>query len=311
MTSRPLILGVSQCLLGDAVRYDGTGAKEQWPFDECAELFTPRGICPEVGIGMSVPRDPIRLVGIAPSHRVVEVADSTIDRTSALQDFALAQLASISDLCGYVFMQNSPSCGLFRVKVYPPDGGPPLREGTGVYAAAVILALPALPVEEASRLFDSDVRMNFIERCFVYARWLALAKPITEVELLQFHRQHKYLFMAHSLAGCYEAGQLILDKQGDVAERAQTYIERLMLGLRLPATRKGHIHVLRLLRDRLRRELHTGQLDPLDRSIEGYRRAESPLGESLALQRSHFEPYTEDYSCHRSYLELGLHRHCA
>ena len=149
----PLPIAISECLLGREVRYDGSSAKSSFPHSLFDGLFEYHGICPEVGIGMGTPREPIRLVGEAGAEpRVLGVVDATADYTQALYDFGSATARQLDAVAGYVFMKNSPSCGVFRVKVYPQAGGMPDRRGRGVHARAVIDALPALPVEENGRL---------------------------------------------------------------------------------------------------------------------------------------------------------------
>lgn len=299
----PLKLGISQCLLGDEVRYDGTDAGAEWPHAEFSGLFTTRGICPEVGIGMSVPRNPIRLLGSVAKNRVVDAADSTIDMTEALDQFARRQVRSFGDLSGYVFMQNSPSCGLYTVKVHSPDNALPLREGTGAYAARVIASLPALPVEESGRLFDQSLRENFVARCFVYAHWLALEPALTEASLVQFHRHHECLLRAHSAEVCVAANRLLLNLDGDLHVHAQAYIRLLMAGLRAPVSHSGHMRALVYLRDELGSQLDMDALQALDRALHNYRTGKEPLSAVLALLRSLYIASPGDYARHEAYLQ--------
>jgi len=158
----PLTLAISECLLGTEVRYDGSGARSSYPHGLLEGLFEYRGICPEMAIGMGTPRDPIRLVGTIDRPRAVGVKAPDADFTEALADFGRRQAACLDDVVGYVFMKNSPSCGLFRVKVYPAENGrvtgAPDPRGRGVYAAAVTGALPDLPAEESGRLHDPLLR---------------------------------------------------------------------------------------------------------------------------------------------------------
>ena len=145
----PLTIGISQCLLGDPVRYDGVGAASSFPADKLHGLFEYVGLCPEMAIGLGVPRKPIRLVGTASENRVVGVVDPSLDVTDALNEFGEQSIAQIANFDGYVFMHNSPSCGLHRTKVYPPGGNAPAaRVGRGAFACTVTEKLPNLPVEE-------------------------------------------------------------------------------------------------------------------------------------------------------------------
>ena len=181
----PLKIAISECLLGREVRYDGSDAATSFPQRALEDVFTYVPICPEVGIGLGVPRDPIRLIGDPNRPNVVfrdadvpaEAASdpgcgSGIDLTGELRRFAEARLAEMDDVAGYVFMQDSPSCGLFQVHVYPQRGNdPPSPTGRGVYARTITDALPGLPVEEGARLFDARLRELFVERVFRYAHW--------------------------------------------------------------------------------------------------------------------------------------------
>ena len=191
----PLRIAVSECLTGAEVRYDGSGARSSYPHDGLAGLFALTPVCPEMAIGMPVPRPPIRLVGTTAAPRAVGVADASQDVTGPLADFGVltARRLRHAGICGYVFMKNSPSCGLYRVKVYPesvttaPDRSIPVRKGRGIFADALTRAWPELPVEESGRLEDPVLRENFVTRTFAYAHWLAFeAQGITAAGLIAF-----------------------------------------------------------------------------------------------------------------------------
>jgi uncharacterized protein YbgA (DUF1722 family)/uncharacterized protein YbbK (DUF523 family) len=245
----PLPIAISQCLLGAEVRYDGSDAACAYPHAALSNLFEYRGICPEVGIGMSVPRAPIRLVGDPASPRVVGVDDPAVEVTDALRDYGRHQAAGFDDVAGHVFMKSSPSCGLFRVKVYPHDhgrvAGAPVLRGRGAYAAAVVEACPNLPVEENGRLHDPVLRESFVIRAFAYAHWKALERAgLSRARLVEFHSRYKYLLMAHSVAHYQQTGTLLADLKRDFEDKAERYLALLMAGLARPATRRGHANVL-------------------------------------------------------------------
>jgi uncharacterized protein YbbK (DUF523 family) len=164
-------VGISSCLLGQEVRYDGTHKHLRLATDSLSRYFEFTPICPEVGIGMSVPRKPIRLVGDVDKPQAVAVHDETLDYTDDLVQFGKEKAAELTDLCGYIFMKNSPSCGVFRVKVYQDNGYPAQTPGRGLYAREIIDAYPLLPVEESGRLCDPLLRENFVTRVFAYANW--------------------------------------------------------------------------------------------------------------------------------------------
>jgi uncharacterized protein YbgA (DUF1722 family)/uncharacterized protein YbbK (DUF523 family) len=301
----PLHIGISQCLVGDEVRYDGSGARSSMPHDKLEGLFTYRSVCPEMGIGMTVPRPPIRLVRVGGSGevRAVGVRDPAMDKTQSLAAFGAAQAAGFQDLAGYVFMHNSPSCGLFRVKVYERSDAPPRREGRGIYAAAVTAAIPEMPVEEAGRLFDDVLRENFVTRTFAYAHWQTIAEQLTPAFLIAFHSAYKYLLMAHSQTVYHETGRLLSNLKGDLDAISNRYISLLMQGLSVPATRNGHANVMAHLQGYLKRKLDSPSRQELERLIQAYRRGEQPLLAPLTLLKHHFRRYPDEYVLNQSYLE--------
>ena len=192
----PLKIAISECLLGREVRYDGSDAATSFPQRALKDVFTYVPICPEVGIGLGVPRDPIRLIGDPRQPSVVfvnpDVDDSDIDKTADLARFGEMQFAKLADVAGYVFMQNSPSCGLFRVPVYPRLGqGSPSPTGRGVYARTITDAYPEMPVEEGGRLFDAVSRERFVERVFQYAHWQRIVSlGSLDAHVLAFNRRY-------------------------------------------------------------------------------------------------------------------------
>ncbi len=311
----PVQIGISECLTGEAVRYDGSGARSSMPHKDLEGLFQYQTFCPEVGIGMTVPRDPVRLVGSTESNRVLGVKDASIDKTDDLVQWGRAQISRIEPLSGYVFMHNSPSCGLFRVKVYPPGpDAPPKRGGTGAYAKTVIEALPNLPVEEGGRLFDAAIRENFVTRVYTYAHWQALEREgVTAGRLIAFHSRYKYLLMAHSVSAYGEAGRLLSNLKEDVDGKARTYVGILMAAMAQPATRKGHTNVLSHLQGYVKRELDSASRQELAGLIEAYRKGEMPLLAPLTLLKHHLRQFPDEYAAMQVYLnphppEKGLRR---
>ena len=299
----PLPLGISQCLTGEEVRYDGSGARSSMPHAALSGLFVYRTFCPEVGIGMSVPREPIRLVGTADDYRVVGVKDPTIDKTDDLVAYAEAQVGNMADLAGYIFMHNSPSCGLMRVKVYPGPDAPASRQATGIYARTATRAFPNLPAEDAGRLFDVVLRENFVTRVFTYAHWQRLRAELDAARLIAFHSRYKYLLLAHSMPAYQAAGRLLSDLKGDLEQKAEDYIAVLMSGLKQVATRKGHANVLSHLQGYLKKHLDSASRQELDQLISAYRLGEQPLLAPLALLKHHFRQFPDEYVLNQSYFE--------
>lgn len=161
-------VGISSCLLGQAVRYDGGHKRSALCLDELARYFDFVPTCPEAGAGLGVPRPPMRLVGDAAAPRAVRIDRPGEDYNAALQRYAEARISELQELCGYIFIRNSPSCGLYGVPVYTADGSSSTANGRGLFAAALCRALPQLPVEEEGRLQDAFLRERFIERVLAY-----------------------------------------------------------------------------------------------------------------------------------------------
>jgi uncharacterized protein YbgA (DUF1722 family)/uncharacterized protein YbbK (DUF523 family) len=309
----PLPLGISECLLGNEVRYDGTGARSSFPHAILAGLYDYQGVCPEVGIGMPVPRPPIRLVARASETetlevRAVGVADSSLDYTDALVQFARDTAPGLEGLAGYVLMKSSPSCGMERVKVYreQADGtiGMPKREGRGIFAEGLMTALPNLPLEESGRLNDEVLRENFVTRTFAYAHWQALLEAgLTARRLVEFHSRYKYLLMAHSVPAYQEAGRLLSNLKTDLEAIASQYIALLMRGLARPASRGGHANVLAHLQGYLKRVLDGPSRQELAALIAAYRQGEQPLLAPLAVLKHHLNRHPDTYVLYQTYLE--------
>jgi uncharacterized protein YbbK (DUF523 family) len=208
-------IGVSACLLGEEVRFDGGHKRDRFLVGPLADFVDFVPVCPEVGVGMGVPRTPIRLVGDPQRPRAVGTDDASFDITAALESFARRQLALLGGISGYVLKKGSPSCGMERVKIYGPQGGTAARKGTGIFARVLMEAMPLLPVEEEGRLKDPVLRENFLTRMFVYQRWQRLAaEGITAGRLIELHTDHKYLVMAHSQAAYRRMGRMLADLAG-------------------------------------------------------------------------------------------------
>jgi uncharacterized protein YbbK (DUF523 family) len=159
-------LGISACLLGEAVRYDGGHKRDAFLTETLAAHVKWVPVCPEVELGLGIPREAIRLIGDPAAPRLVQ-EESGVDLGDRMRHYAARRAEELAalDLDGYVLKRASPSCGLFRVKVYRHNGVPS-ADGRGLFAAALVERLPALPVEEEGRLSDPAPRENFIERVF-------------------------------------------------------------------------------------------------------------------------------------------------
>lgn len=296
-------IGVSACLLGAKVRFDGGHKRDHYISEIISEQFRLVSYCPEVAIGMGTPRQPVRLVDENGEIRVIGTRDSAVDVTDELNEYGSHIAESLSSLCGFIFKKDSPSCGMERVKVYGKDGIPQ-KTGTGLFAQQIMRLNPLLPVEEEGRLNDHGLRENFINRVYVFARWKnLLATGLSKKALLEFHTRHKYLLLAHHQAMYRQLGRLLgkLDKV-DLNELGQTYISTLMTILKQPSSRSKHVNVLQhlmgFLRDRLAREDRAEILD----MIKAYGQGEYPLVVPVTLLNHHFRKYPHHFTNQQVYL---------
>ncbi len=286
---RPIRLGVSSCLLGNEVRYDGGHKRDGFVTDLLGAFVEWVPVCPEVEVGMGVPRPALHLVRKGGEVRMVE-RESGRDHTRSMQRFAQRRVRALRalDLCGYVLKRGSPSCGMQRVEVCGAKGRA-RRDGEGLYASALMRANPHLPVEEEGRLSDPSRRENFIERVFAYRRLRGLFRGRwTNGHVVAFHIAHKLQLMAHSPAAYRELGRLIAALEGEPRARFRAgYEGGFMQALAKLATRGRHAAVLHHAAGQLNR-----RLDPLARSeladlVRGYRRGLVPLVVPVTLIRHH------------------------
>jgi uncharacterized protein YbgA (DUF1722 family)/uncharacterized protein YbbK (DUF523 family) len=296
---------ISACLLGEEVRYNGGHKLSRLCANKLSDYFDYRSICPEVGIGMGIPRKPIRLLGNADSPRAVGVEDASVDVTDQLQAFARETLPTIQDICGYIFIKGSPSCGLFNVKVYRRDNPTPLNEGRGIYARAITDANPMLPVEEAGRLTDPVLRENVIARVFAYSRWQKLkAQDLTAAAIIEFHAAYKYSLMAHAPQTYSELGRMLADAgRHEPEELGERYFSALMTALSSKANRKSNTNVLMHLQGYLKKNLQQQEKAKLAEVIEQYRKGIVPLVVPVTLLQHHFNNHPNEYISKQAFFD--------
>ena len=296
-------LGVSACLLGESVRYDAGHKRSSFVADLLPQYFQLVPVCPEVAIGLGVPRQPIRLEGSPETPRAVGSRTPELDVTEALTDYGRRMAAELPDISGYVLKSRSPSCGMERVRVYARGGGA-ARNGRGLYAAAFMAAQPLLPVEEEGRLNDPVLRESFVERVYAYRRWQELLAAGASAErLVDFHTRHKLVLMAHGPERLRELGRLVASAgERDPEALAREYGERFMAALSYRATRRRHTDVLFHLMGYLKRSLEAGDKAELVELIHDYRRGLVPLIVPVTLLRHHFRRHPNPYVERQVYL---------
>lgn len=304
-TSSKIKVGISSCLLGQQVRYDGGHKHSPLCTQQLGQYFEFVPTCPELGAGLGVPRPAIRLMGDPAAPRAVHVGDASIDVTARLQDFADRRIPQLAELCGYIFIKNSPSCGLFRVKVYQDNGYPHPQGGRGLFAAALTQAMPLLPVEEDGRLQDPVLRENFISRVFAWHEWQLLQRAgLSAKGLTDFHARYKYTLMAHSPQDYSELGRLLADAgKHDPKVLGEHYFTRLMQALQQLATRKTHTNVLMHLQGYLKKQLAPREKEHMGSVIEQYRKGILPLVVPITLLRHHFHQHPDPYVERQAYLQ--------
>jgi uncharacterized protein YbgA (DUF1722 family)/uncharacterized protein YbbK (DUF523 family) len=308
-TEEPIKIGVSSCLLGAEVRYNGGHKRNDFLVETFGSFVEFVSVCPEVEVGLGVPRETLRLVrnGSANDTALKLIANSTgNDFTDAMNSYAQRRVAALGrlGLSGYVLKKESPSCGMERVRVYGPSGIP-TRDGSGLFAAALMRRYPSLPVEEEGRLNDPHLRENFIERVFAYRRLRSfLSSRWTLGGLVQFHTAHKLTLMAHSPKAYNELGHFVADAK---RERRRSIPERyqveFMEALKKLATTARHSNVLQHMLGYLRPHLDQPSRDELVTLIEDYRNRLVPLIAPITLFRHYVRKFDIAYLRGQVYLE--------
>ena len=296
-------VGISSCLLGERVRYDGAHKKNRYITDTLGQYFSFEAFCPEVSIGLGIPRPTLRLVDDDGQLRCTGKDGEADDVAPLLASSATDRVDRFRKLCGYIVKKDSPSCGMERVKVYRK--GHPERRGVGRFTDALMRALPELPVEEEGRLGDPVLRENFIQRVFVYARWQQLlAEGVDRRKLTTFHAQHKYILLSHNQHRARQLGALLGESPDTpVDELARTYIHEVMAVLKIPASRANHVNVLQHIQGYLKRDLDSGDKQALVDSIDQYRLGQLPLIVPVTLLRYFFQKYPNNYIDESFYLD--------
>jgi uncharacterized protein YbgA (DUF1722 family)/uncharacterized protein YbbK (DUF523 family) len=316
MTASPIRLGISRCLLGDEVRFDGGHKQDKFLTDVLSRYVEWVPVCPEVEAGLGIPREAMRLVG-DPRHPRLMSATSKHDHTKAMETMVEERLDSLKeeDLSGFVFKRGSPSCGVERVRVYTPQGMPS-HSGAGIFAKAFREEFPLIPVEEEGRLCDPSLRENFIERVFCYRRFQDVVQNETPRQvLIRFHTIHKYLLLAHSQQHYEVMGRLI--GQADryhPKELTLRYGELLMKTLAVKATVRKHVNVLHHIMGYFKDRLKTQEKTELLGVVDDYHRGLTPLIVPLTLIKHYVQTFDVGYVRDQVYLnphpkELMLRNH--
>jgi uncharacterized protein YbgA (DUF1722 family)/uncharacterized protein YbbK (DUF523 family) len=303
--SPPIRIGISSCLLGEQVRYDGGHKRDAYLVDTLGPYVEWAPVCPEVEMGLGTPRDTLRLVRVGRETRMV-MPKIGADHTQGMRSFSRRRVRELADqgLCGYILKKGSPSCGMERVRVFNAKGVP-TKSGRGLFAEALLERFPNLPVEEEDRLADPRLRENFVERVFAYHRLRSrFAGKWKRGDLVRFHTAHKLLLMAHSPKVYENLGRLVAGAKAVPRSTFSAQYEAEFMGaLRVIATPKRHANVLHHMAGYFRRPLDEDSRHELLSLIEDYRKGLVPLVVPLTLIRRYVRKFQIPYLQGQVYLE--------
>ena len=313
---RPIRIGISSCLLGQEVRFDGGHKRDSFLTGTFGRFVEWVPVCPEVESGFGTPRPAMRLVRVNRNVRLLTVKTG-VDLTEPMVEYAERRVAELSseDLSGYVLKKDSPSCGMQRVKIYDSNGVAE-RSGRGLFAARLADGFRDLPIEEEGRLSDPALRENFVERVFAYWRLRGLFDGKWNLAaLIGFHTAHKLILMAHSPEAYRQLGRLVAGAKSvarkDIERR---YTSGFMAALTVVATPKRHTNVLQHMVGYLKDTLDRESKAELLAAVEDYRRELVPLIVPITLLRHYVRIHNIEYLAGQFYLdphprELMLRNH--
>lgn len=298
-----IYIGVSSCLLGQKVRFDANHKEQRLLTQVLAKEFEFVPVCPEVAIGLGIPRTPIHLIGDKDTQRAVNVRDESIDVTDQMIAYGRKQSNELNHISGYIFKKASPSCGLFKVKIYKSHNQV-LNTGIGLFAKEIISANPLLPVEEEGRLNDKGLRENFLQRVDIYHRWQQLLKKgLSKKAILNFHTQYKYTLLAHCEITYRHLGRFLADiGNQDIRDCADKYIESLMNGLKKPATPGKHINVLEHIAGYFKQHLDNHDKSEFKQLIDDYQSGALQRDTLVTLLKHYLRKYPNSYLENQHYL---------
>lgn len=309
-------LGISTCLLGERVRYDGGHKLDRFLRDTLGQYVEYVPVCPEVECGLPIPRESMHLEGDPSSPRLV-TSRTHQDLTERMVQWAKKRVVELEkeNLCGFIFKSDSPSSGMERVRIYN-EKGMPVKKGIGIFAKIFMEHFPLLPVEDEGRLHDPKIRENFIERIFTLKRWREmLAKKPTLGNLVKFHTQHKFLILSHSPKHEQSMGRLVAKAKGmPLKEAFEQYQRLLMEALKLKTTPKKHANVLMHMMGYFKDQLSSDEKQELLEIINHYREGYIPLIVPVTLIQHYVRKYNQPYLKEQVYLnphplELQLRNH--
>lgn len=307
-------VGISACLIGNKVRYDGMAKTDAFCLNTLSKYFEYHALCPEVESGMSIPRPTIRLE--QRDDRIIAVEPKqNIDYSQQIQEVFDQRNKDIDSLSGFIFTAKSPSCGVYRTKIYNSNGHIISHEGSGLFAEKLIQNKPLLPVEESGRLNDHPIRENFILRVYAYRHWQEVEKQLSKCNILDFYSQYKYTIMSQSPKHYKEIGKLLSNiKLTPISVLAQAFITLFMQGLAIKCSRKNHANTLMHIQGYFKKHLNSMEKHELQKVIFSYKQSEVPLIAPITLFKYFLKKYPNNYLNTQKYFSpypknLGLRNH--
>jgi uncharacterized protein YbgA (DUF1722 family)/uncharacterized protein YbbK (DUF523 family) len=297
-------LGISTCLLGENVRYDGGHKLDRFLTDTLRQYVEYVPVCPEVECGLGVPRESMHLEGNPDFPRLVTIRTKQ-DMTDRLVQWSRKRVSELEkkDLCGFIFKSDSPSSGMERIRVYN-EKGIPVKKGVGIFARIFMDHFFLLPVEDEGRLHDPELRENFIERIFTLKRWReVLGKKESRGNVVDFHTKHKLLILSHSPKYYQMMGKLVAQaKNLPLKELYQEYQTLLMESLGLKTTPKKNANILQHMVGYFKEQLSSDEKQELLEVIDLYRKEIIPLIVPITLINHYIQKYDQPYLKKQIYL---------
>ncbi|AUX72101.1 YbgA family protein [Erwinia pyrifoliae] len=298
-------VGISACLLGERVRFDGGHKRCEFAAQQLAPFLRYEPICPEMAIGLPTPRPALRLTEAAQGDISLSFSNgSDLPVTEKMQAFSEKKISQLHHLCGYIVCAKSPSCGMERVRIYQPDNNNNRKAGTGVFTRELMAQMPWLPVEEDGRLHDPLLRENFVARVYALHEFNQLWRSgLTRARLMAFHTRYKLLLLAHSQPAYRQIGPFVagIGQWASLEAFAREYRLRLMDLMQHPSTRSNHTNVLMHVQGYFRRELTSAQRQELAGVIDDYRQELLPLLAPITLLKHYMTQFPHPWLAGQRY----------